>query len=182
MTTSLPEGPSLPPTSRLIWALVPSLLCLGLTTGCSADGDNSACEATANSADVVVVTASGSAGHYVFTVSVASPDIGCGCYADWWEIVGLDGHLIARRTLDHAHVDEQPFARAGSDVTISEDLYVIVRAHMASRSDGGAKDAAVGYGGKVMRGSVRDGFTAEDGDPAFAAALRTVEPQPSQCQ
>lgn len=122
-------------------------------------------------ADVISVDTSGSPGDYQFSVEVESPDQGCGRYSDWWEVVTEDGELIYRRVMLHDHTNEQPFARTGGPVEIDADTVVIVRAHMHP----------TGYGGQVMRGSVEEGFTSEQGDPRFARDLRDVKPLPPGC-
>ena len=38
-------------------------------------------------ADVIDVSVTGSPGDYSLSVTVSSPDTGCGLYADWWEAV-----------------------------------------------------------------------------------------------
>ena len=156
--------------------LAATLATLATVAGCGSDDDTSAaCPGAV--ADIEAVTVAGEAGHPVFTVTVASPDTGCKCYADWWEVVGLDGTLLTRRVLAHPHKTEQPFTRAGDPVQLSEDLYVIVRAHMhgTTASEGG------GYGGRVFKGSVRDGFKASSVDTDFAADLASKPPMPSGC-
>jgi hypothetical protein len=122
-------------------------------------------------ADVIAVTTSGTPMAYRFAVKLASPDRGCQQFADWWEVVGDDGALIYRRILAHSHVDEQPFERSGAPVPIEADTIVWVRAHMRPG----------GYGGKVMRGSVRDGFEVATAPLEFALQLQAQPPLPSGC-
>ncbi len=47
-------------------------------------------------AEVISVRTNGSPGAYEFVVGVRSPDTGCANYADWWEVVGVDGRLWHR--------------------------------------------------------------------------------------
>lgn len=122
-------------------------------------------------ADVVSVVAKGAPGAVEFEVGVRSPDTGCARYADWWEVVDLDGGLIHRRILRHSHVDEQPFVRSGGPFVLDPDHTVWVRAHMHPD----------GYGGKAMRGSIRSGFVATELDPDFAAGLAEQPPLPDGC-
>ena len=122
-------------------------------------------------ADVTEVTVSGTASAYQFSVEVRSPDEGCDQYADWWEILTEDGTLLYRRILAHSHVNEQPFRRSGGPVEIAPDAVVLVRAHMYP----------VGYGGRVMKGSVEAGFEVVSLAADFAAGVETAEPQPSGC-
>jgi hypothetical protein len=126
---------------------------------------------TAASADVVSVEVSGQAGAYQFSVGIKSPDTGCVQYADWWEVVSLDGKLLYRRVLLHSHVDEQPFVRSGGPVPIPPDTVVWVRAHMQPG----------GYGAVAFRGSARAGFQQAELSPAFAAGLAQSPPLPQGC-
>ena len=122
-------------------------------------------------ADVTAVQVSGSPGHYDFNVTVKSPDTGCQQYADWWEVVSEEGALLYRRVLFHSHVGEQPFTRSGGPVPIQPDTVVWVRAHMNTS----------GYGGALLKGSVRGGFTAAVPPAGFAAGLAKQSPLPDGC-
>ncbi|WP_010521880.1 hypothetical protein [Aquimarina agarivorans] len=97
------------------------------------------------------VTVSGNENEYTFSVTVKSPDTGCDQYADWWEVIDLEGNLIYRRILVHSHVNEQPFARSGGKVSITSKQQVIVRAHMNTS----------GYLPQVSKGTVANGFSNE---------------------
>ena len=78
---------------------------------------------------------------YHFSVTVQHKDTGWNHYADKWEVVGTDGTLYGTRTLYHPHVNEQPFTRSLSGVTVPAGVRkVTVRAH----------DSVHTYGGKVM--------------------------------
>ena len=122
-------------------------------------------------ANVVSVQVRGQPGAYEFEVGIKSPDTGCQQYADWWEVLSLDGTLIYRRVLGHSHADEQPFRRRGGPVPIAADTVVWVRAHMNTS----------GYGGVAYKGSPRGGFTAAPLSPEFAAVLATQAPLPDSC-
>jgi hypothetical protein len=126
---------------------------------------------TTGSAQVVSVEAAGAPQAYQFSVGIASPDKGCRQYADWWEVVTENGELVYRRILLHSHVGEQPFVRSGGPVAIGPDTVVWVRAHMHPG----------GYGGKVMKGTVRSGFRETTTHPDFAQALEKQSPQPDDC-
>jgi hypothetical protein len=126
---------------------------------------------TAASADVISVEVSGQVGAYQFAVGIKSPDTGCAQYADWWEVVSLDGKLLYRRVLLHSHADEQPFVRGGGPVPIQPDTLVWVRAHMQPG----------GYGGVAFKGSVRSGFQQAELSPAFAVGLAQTAPRPEGC-
>lgn len=122
-------------------------------------------------AAVVDVSASGSPGAYMFSVTVSSPDTGCEQFADWWEVLDDEGQLLYRRVLLHSHVGEQPFVRSGGPVAVAADQIVWVRAHMN----------VGGYGGVAFRGSVSGGFAAADLAADFAAELAELEPLPQGC-
>ena len=124
-----------------------------------------------SAADVIAISATGSETNYLFSVTVSSPDEGCGQYADWWEVLGAEGNLLYRRVLLHSHVSEQPFARSGGPVPIAADQVVWVRAHMHPQ----------GYGGTAFKGTVRDGFQLAALAPDFAAAVADQSPLPEDC-
>jgi hypothetical protein len=122
-------------------------------------------------ADVLAVSVNGESGAYNFSVQIASPDMGCQQYADWWEVIDENGDLIYRRILLHSHVNEQPFTRSGGPVAVSADAVVLVRAHMNPD----------GYGGEVLKGTAADGFIPFELDPDFAADLEETAPLPDDC-
>jgi hypothetical protein len=122
-------------------------------------------------AEVEKVAVMGSAGSYLFRVTVRSPDRGCDQYASWWEIITPEGELVYRRVLKHSHVSEQPFTRSGGPVPVAADQVVIVRAHMSPG----------GYGGSVQKGTVASGFRAAVVPEDFAASLATAAPLPKRC-
>jgi len=122
-------------------------------------------------ANVIQVSASGSAGAYTFSLRIESPDLGCEQYADWWEVLTEEGRLLYRRVLTHSHVTEQPFTRTGSPVPIDPDEIVWVRAHMHPS----------GFGGTAWKGSVRGGFQPAVLSGAFAAGVAVVDPLPQGC-
>lgn len=122
-------------------------------------------------AQVTEVSISGDENAYTFNVTIKSPDTGCSQYADWWEVIGLDGSLIYRRILTHSHVDEQPFTRSGGPVEISKNTEVYVRAHMNN----------TGYGSAVFKGSVEAGFVSAQLTIDFAKELETADPLPEGC-
>ena len=99
-------------------------------------------EAYSGEADVVQVEAAADGnGQYRFDVAVRHGDEGWKHYADKWDVVAPDGSVLGTRTLLHPHVDEQPFTRSLSGVTIPASLTeVTIRAH----------DLVHGYGGKVV--------------------------------
>lgn len=95
---------------------------------------------TANEADVIDVKIK-CYNDCTFFVTVKHQDKGWDHYANRWEILTLDGNVIATRTLRHPHVNEQPFMRSLSHVKIPAGTKkVVVRAH----------DSVHGYGGRTM--------------------------------
>ncbi len=123
-------------------------------------------------ADVTAIVATGNTGSYTFSVTISSPDTGCQQYADYWEVVSLEGELLYRRILLHSHVSEQPFRRSGGPIEITENQVVWIRAHMNNS----------GYGGVAMKGSVESGFNREAPPSGFADNLAFEEPLPDDCQ
>ncbi len=76
-----------------------------------------------------------------FNVTVQHADTGWKHYANQWDILTPEGKLLATRVLYHPHVDEQPFTRSLSGVSIPSDVRkVVVR----------AKDLKHGWGGREM--------------------------------
>tara|TARA_R110002049_G_scaffold252263_1_gene426818 strand:- start:131314 stop:131643 length:330 start_codon:yes stop_codon:yes gene_type:complete len=55
-------------------------------------------------------------------VTIRHPDSGWEHYANEWIVESVDGKEIARRTLSHPHVNEQPFTRYVRDVVIPADV------------------------------------------------------------
>lgn len=157
------------------------LIYVGLWMTCCSSSDNTTNENTLTKeelqettkgvAQVTDVSISGNDNQYNFNVTISSPDLGCNQYANWWEIIDLDGNLLYRRILGHSHVNEQPFTRSGGPVTISENTEVYVRAHMNTTS----------YGSKVFKGSIANGFTPENLDVGFAKSLEEIAPLPTGC-
>jgi hypothetical protein len=126
---------------------------------------------TSSRADVERVVVTGSAGSYLFRVTVRSPDQGCGQYANWWEVVTDEEELVYRRVLKHSHTKEQPFTRSGGPVPVAADQVVIVRAHMEPG----------GYGGTAYKGTAASGFQVARLAEGFAAGLARKAPLPESC-
>jgi hypothetical protein len=59
-------------------------------------------------------------------VTVRHPDSGWDHYANEWIAVDGDGNEIAKRTLYHPHVNEQPFTRYARDVVIPVSLNKVI--------------------------------------------------------
>jgi hypothetical protein len=80
-------------------------------------------------------------GSWTFEVTVQHEDTGWEHYADRWEVLTLDGEVLATRVLAHPHVEEQPFTRSQSGIVIPEGVNEVrVRAH----------DLVHGYGGREV--------------------------------
>lgn len=122
-------------------------------------------------AQVTAVETSGDSGSYSLAVTISSPDAGCDAYADWWEVISLEGELLYRRILAHSHVDEQPFTRSGGPVAAEAGTPIVVRVHMHPS----------GYSPYAMTGLIGESLTSETLDSAFASNLAEVEPLPSSC-
>ena len=127
--------------------------------------------ASTNTAKVLEVEATGEAKNYTFAVTIKSRDTGCDRYADWWEVITLEGELLYRRVLLHSHVDEQPFTRTGGTVEIAPTQPVIVRVHMSDS----------GYSPIARQGSVENGFTEVTLPANFAMSLADREPLANNC-
>ncbi len=86
---------------------------VGAAVGLATIGDT----AVAGEADVTAV-ALRSGSTYSFSVTVRHGDEGWDHYANRWEVVSLDGKVLATRVLAHPHVNEQPFTRSLSGVKL----------------------------------------------------------------
>ncbi|WP_425051715.1 hypothetical protein [Psychromarinibacter sp. S121] len=74
----------------------------------------------------VTLRASGST--WTVSVTLSHPDTGWDHYADGWEVLAPDGTRLGFRKLLHPHVDEQPFTRSLSGVTIPDGIdHVLIR-------------------------------------------------------
>lgn len=80
-------------------------------------------------------------------VAVRHDDTGWDHYADHWRVLDPDGKELGKRVLHHPHVEEQPFTRSLSGVTVPKGVSeVVVEAH----------DKVHGYGGKPFKVFVPD--------------------------
>jgi hypothetical protein len=96
--------------------------------------------AVAGTADVVAADAERT-GERTWRVSatVRHADEGWDHYADQFQVLAPDGTVLGTRTLHHPHVDEQPFTRSLSGVTIPDGVdRVTVRARDSVHGHGGA--------------------------------------------
>lgn len=86
--------------------------------------------ANAGEADVIDATAErGTGGLWRFSATVAHADEGWSHYANKFEVVDMNGKVLAVRVLAHPHENEQPFTRSLDGVEIPEDMEkVLIRA------------------------------------------------------
>jgi hypothetical protein len=63
-----------------------------------------------------------SAGLWSFDVTITHSDTGWDDYADGWRILDGQGKELGLRTLAHPHVNEQPFTRSLSEISIPADV------------------------------------------------------------
>lgn len=76
-----------------------------------------------------------------FHVTLLHADEGWEHYANRWEVLTLDGEVLATRTLAHPHENEQPFTRSLNGVRIPDGVdQVVIRAN----------DSVHGYGGETI--------------------------------
>lgn len=94
--------------------------------------------ALAGESDVIQAKASKSGGGWRFDVTVQHADTGWDHYADAWRVVGPDGTVYGTRTLYHPHVEEQPFTRSLSGVSIPAGVTSVTVE---------ARDSVHGWGG-----------------------------------
>jgi hypothetical protein len=160
--------------STFLFVLILSMTCCSSkndTSIANAFNEEEPSETNTGLAAVTNVTVSEEDGQFTFSVTIASPDLGCNQYANWWEIIDLDGNLIYRRILGHSHVNEQPFTRSGVATGVMNTTEIYIRAHMNT----------TGYGNVVFRGSVESGFSSTNLDSVFAENLDEVAPLPGNC-
>lgn len=80
-----------------------------------------------------------------FSVTLRHADSGWDHYANLWQVLSVDGDVLATRELAHPHVNEQPFTRSLGNVTLPEGTEkVIIR----------ATDSVHGTGGKAFELSI----------------------------
>lgn len=94
----------------------------------------------AGEADVLAATArQDMRGAWTVSATILHADEGWNHYADRFDVLSPDGTVLGSRTLFHPHVNEQPFTRSLSSLTIPENVdVIIVRAHDSVHELGGA--------------------------------------------
>jgi hypothetical protein len=97
--------------------------------------------ALAGKANVLEVAATCKANICNFKVRIRHHDEGWEHYVDRWEVLDVEGNVLATRNLRHPHVEEQPFERGQNGVEIPKEINrVVIRAH----------DKYHGFGGKTV--------------------------------
>ena len=97
--------------------------------------------AWAGKADVENATARKSGATWTISATVRHADEGWKHYANSFQVLTMDGKVLGTRVLVHPHVNEQPFTRSLSGVTIPENIKKVrIR----------AGDLVHGYGGKEV--------------------------------
>jgi len=98
-------------------------------------------------ADVIdVVVSREASGTYRFDVTVRSADAGQEKYADLWQVRAPDGTVLGERVLTHPHVDEQPFTRSQSGISIPDSITVASVV---------ARDTVAGFCGEAFEVAIR---------------------------
>ncbi|MEM6676367.1 MAG: hypothetical protein AAF675_00690 [Pseudomonadota bacterium] len=93
----------------------------------------------AGQVDVLAAEARRNGATWTFTVTVEHADTGWDHYADAWRVVGPDGTVFGTRVLAHPHVNEQPFTRSLSGVSIPTSVErVRIEGHDSVHGWGGA--------------------------------------------
>lgn len=112
-----------------------------LALGMSLLGIASALPAVAGEVEIVGAEAHRSGAAWRFDVTLRHADEGWEHYADQWEVLAPDGSILGTRTLYHPHVEEQPFTRSLSGVSIPESVSEVrIR----------ARDSKHGYGSELF--------------------------------
>ncbi len=90
------------------------------------------CTSVVNAGEVTIVKTvfRASGANWNVDVTLQHKDIGWKHYADAWRVVDVKGNELAKRTLYHPHVNEQPFTRSLTRVTIPKNITVVyIEAH-----------------------------------------------------
>ena len=92
--------------------------------------------ATAGEASVVKAKATSSGNGYYFTVTVAHADTGWDHFANKFEILSPGGKVLGTRVLHHPHVDEQPFTRGSTVISIPAGITSVRRPRLGQSPQG----------------------------------------------
>jgi len=97
------------------------VLAAGVMSSASLAGEPSVLDATARA---------NANGTYSVSATIFHKDEGWKHYADKFDVIDSNGNVLATRVLYHPHVDEQPFTRSLSNVTVPVgETSVVIRAH-----------------------------------------------------
>ena len=85
--------------------------------------------AAADDPRIETATARLSGGTWTISVTLSHPDTGWDHYADGWRVLDDNGTELALRVLAHPHVNEQPFSRSLSGITLPKGTqHVMIQA------------------------------------------------------
>ena len=91
-------------------------------------------------ADITAATVKCTATTCTVSATVRHADEGWQHYADRYEVLAPDGHLLGTRVLQHPHIEEQPVTRTLEGVSIPSSIdRVRIRAHDSVHGFGGAE-------------------------------------------
>lgn len=76
---------------------------------------------------------------WTFSVTLSHADTGWDDYADGWRVVDANGSELGLRVLYHPHVEEQPFTRSLSGVSVPDELDVVFVEARTNTDGWGAK-------------------------------------------
>lgn len=113
------------------------------TTTASADGGSDTGGEMFPDVVKVELTKAGE-GSYDVAVTLSSPYDSPERYADAWQVVDPEGHVLGVRELTHDHASEQPFTR-NETVEIPDDVKMVTVQ---------GRDQVSGYGGKKVTADV----------------------------
>jgi hypothetical protein len=116
------------------------LICiLGALVACSSGSDDSQSDNSLDGLDMReanVLSVEYDAGQARFDVRLVHADDNENGYADWWQVETLEGNMLGRRELTHAHGND-PFTRSHFITVPAGIEYVVVRGHDQTHSYGG---------------------------------------------
>ena len=133
-------------------------LCIAFLTACSSSSDEPSSEYDLTGLDMSeanILTVEYDATQARFDVTLIHADDDEAGYADWWQVETLDGNLLGRRELTHAH-GNAAFTRTHY-ITVPAGIdYVVVRGHDQTHDYGGQAivyDLSTGIQDKIKQGS-----------------------------
>ena len=89
--------------------------------------------AAADPAQVEAIKAQPKGSTWTFSVTLRHGDTGWDDYADGWRVETKDGTILGERPLAHPHVNEQPFTRSQSNITLpanTETVFIRARTNV----------------------------------------------------